>query len=123
LAALSDARRLLVPAQGVRRSADEAGADVTTLVDLLARIEAYDAALERLYTLLVASNGAVTDEIRAAYADVEAAQASLPLDDDALRVIVSDLAGPAMTAALVDVETQRGLLADAVAARPDTMGG
>ncbi len=123
LAALSDARRLLVPAHAVRRSAEEAGADVSTLVDLLARLDAYDAALERLYTLLVASNGAVTDGIRAAYAQVEAAQASLPLDDDALRVIVSDLAGPAITAALVDIEAHRGLLADAVAARPDTVGG
>ena len=73
--------------------------------------------------LLVASDGQVTDEVRAAYAEVEAAQASLPQDQDALKVVVSDLAGPAITAALVDIEQQRGLLADAVAARPDTSGG
>lgn len=123
LAALADARRLLVPAHAVRRTADEAGADVSTLDDLLARLDTYDQALERLWTLLVASSGVVTDEIRAVYTEVKAAQASLPLDDDALRVIVSDLAGPAITAALVDIETHRGLLADAVAARPDTTGG
>jgi hypothetical protein len=123
LGALEDALALLAPARGVRAAADRAGADVSTIDDLLARVDAYDAALELLWTLLVASDGQVTDEVRAAYAEVEAAQASLPQDHDALKVVVADLAGPAMTAALVDIEQQRGLLADAVAARPDTSGG
>jgi hypothetical protein len=104
----------------VRATADEAGADVSTLDDLLARLDAYDAALTRLYTLLQASGGAVTDEIRVAYEDVGAAQESLPLNQDALRTVVADLGGQAITAALVDMEAQRALLADAVAARPDT---
>lgn len=120
---LREAQRLLQSAHAVRRSADDAGADVATLADLLDRLDAYDRALERLWSLLIASGGAVTDEVRTAYAEVEAAQASLPLSDDALRLIVSDLAGPAITAALVDMEAQRQLLADAVAARPDTGGG
>ena len=123
IVALEDARRLLVAARAVREAADQAGADVSTLDDLLARADTYDAALQRLWTLLVASDGQVTDEVRAAYAEVEAAQASLPQDQDALKVVVSDLAGPAITGALVDIEQQRGLLADAVAARPDTSGG
>lgn len=122
LAALEDAQRLLVPARAVRRTADEAGADVTTLDDLLARLDAYDQALTQLYTLLQASGGDVTDDIRAAYEAVGAAQASLPLDQDALSIVVSDLAGQAITAALVDIESQRGLLEAAVAARPDADG-
>lgn len=123
ISAITDGRRLLVPAHAVRASAEEAGADVSTLTDLLARLDAYDDALQRLYTLLVASNGEVTDAIRAVYDEVGAAQASLPLDDDALTLIVSDLAGPAITASLVAIGSQRDLLADAVAARPDTEGG
>ena len=72
---------------------------------------------------MVATDGQVTDEVRAAFAEMEAAQASLPLNEDALMVIVSDLAGPSITAILLDIEQQRGLLADAVAARPNASGG
>lgn len=122
LAALQDAQRRLVAARAVRATADEAGADVTTLDDLLSRLDAYDAALTRLYTLLRASDGAVTEEVREAYEDVGAAQGSLPLDQDALTTIVADLGGRTITAALVDIEAQRALLADAVAARPVTDG-
>lgn len=123
IAALGDARRLLVPARAVRTTAEEAGSDVSTIDDLLARLDTYDDALGRLYQLLVDSGGVVTDQIRDVYDEVGAAQASLPRNEDALRVVVSDLAGPPVTAALVGIETQRGLLADAVAARPDTGGG
>ena len=69
------------------------------------------------------SQGTVTDEVRTAYGDVGAAQESLPLDTDALSIVVSDLAGQAITAALVDIEAQRALVAGAAAARPDTDGG
>ncbi|MET0773233.1 MAG: hypothetical protein ABWZ82_09125 [Candidatus Limnocylindrales bacterium] len=123
IVALEDSRRLLVAARAVREAADQAGADVSTIDDLLARLEAYDSALERLWTLLVETDGQVTDEVRAAFAAVEAAQGSLPLTEDALTVVVSDLAGPAIMATLQEIEQQRGLLADAVAARPDTGGG
>lgn len=122
LAALEDARRLLVPARAVRESAAKAGADVGTLDDLLVRLDTYDEALIRLYTLLGTSGETVTDEVRAAYAEVGAAQASLPRDDGALRAVVSDLAGRAITATLVDIETQRDLIAAAVAGRPDASG-
>ncbi len=123
ISAIEEARRLLLPARAVRNGADDAGKDVSTLDDLLARLDTYDDALGRLYALLVASDGAVTDQVRTAYDEVRAAQASLPRDQDALMVIVADLAGPAVTAALVEIETQRGLLADAVAARSDTDAG
>lgn len=123
LAALEDAQRSLVPARAVRQTANEAGADVSTLDDLLARLDAYDRALTRLYTLLPASGGTVTDEIRTAYEDVGAAQGSLPRNTDALSIVVSDLAGQAITAALVDIESQRALVAGAAAARPDADGG
>jgi len=120
LAGLEEAQRLLGTARAIRGTADEAGADVSTLDDLLARLDAYDAALTHLYTLLQASGGTVTDEIRTAYADVGAAQESLPLNQDALQIVVADLGGQAIQAALVDMEAQRGLLANAVAARPST---
>ncbi len=118
LEAIQDARRLLAPAHAVREVANEAGADVSILSDLLARLDTYDKALEKLWTLVTQTQGQVTDEVRSAYAEVEAAQASLPLNQDALKVIVSDLAGPAITAILLDIEQQRGLLAEAVEARP-----
>lgn len=120
--ALADAQRLLVPARAVRETADRAGADVTTLDDLLARLDTYDDALTRLYALLEASDGVVTDKIRGVYGEVEDAQAALPADQAALRVVVSDLAGPAVTSALLDIETARGMLEAAVDARPDASG-
>jgi hypothetical protein len=123
IATLATAQRALVPARAVRQTADRAGADVSTLDELLLRLDTYDDALRRLYLLLLASRGVVTDGIRGVYQEVEAAQASLPLNQDALDLIVSDLAGPAITAALVSIEDHRAVLADAVAARPDASGG
>ena len=123
ISSLEDAQRALVPARAVRDAADAAGADVGTLDELMVRLDTYDDALRRLYLLLIASRGVVTDGIRDVYAEVEAAQASLPLNQDALDLIVSDLAGPAVTAALVTIEDQRAALADAVAARPDAGDG
>ena len=52
LAALEDAQALLRQAHGVRDTAHKAGLDVSTLDDLLDRLDTYDAALVDLYTLL-----------------------------------------------------------------------
>ena len=122
LTALADAQRLLAPARSVRETAERAGADVATIDDLLARLDTYDDALTRLYTLLEASGGTVTDEIRGVYGEVEDAQAALPRDQDALMIVVSDLAGPSVTSALLDIEAARGTIQAAVDERPDTSG-
>ncbi len=107
---LVEAQRLLVPAHAVAATAARAGSDVATLQDLLDRMDTYDAALVDLYTLLQTSDGKVTNEVRDAYAEVEAAQESLPVTEDALVISVSDLAAAAITRALLDIESARGQL-------------
>jgi hypothetical protein len=119
ITALADAQRLLVPARAVRETANKAGADVSTLDDLLARFDTYDDVLGRLYTKLQASGGVVSDDIRLVYGQVQDAQTALPENQDALRLVISDLAGPTVTSALLDIETARGMLEAAVDARPD----
>ena len=103
-------RALLRQAHGVRDSANKAGLDVSTLDDLLDRLDTYDAALVDLYTILEASNGETTDASRAALARVNAAQESLPTDQAAMVIIISDLAGPTITPVLLSIESARGAL-------------
>ncbi|MBX3031794.1 MAG: hypothetical protein KF809_16725 [Chloroflexi bacterium] len=118
---LADARRQLAVAQAIAATADEAGAEVTTLTDLLDRLDAYDAALVTLYTRLQASGGTVDDPVREAYAAVERTQGELPETNDALVISVSDLAAAAITRSLLDIETARGQLHAALdAAAPAT---
>jgi hypothetical protein len=118
LAALTEAQRLLVPARAAREAAHKAGLDVTTLDDLLDRVDAYDTALTDLYTSLRASDGVETAESRAALERVNAAQESLPADQTAMVVVLSDLAGPTITPILLSTETARGTLEAALAAQP-----
>ena len=122
LGVLDDAQRLLVPVRAVREVAAKAGLDVTTLDDLLARIDDYDQSLIALYANLQASGGETTNESRAALARVEAAQASLPEDQSALVVIVSDMAGPTITPVLLSIESARGALEAALDAEPQPSG-
>ena len=109
----------------VRELANGQGADVSTLDDLLDRIEEYDAALTELYTSMRGSGGETTAASRAAEARVAAAQESLPEDQTAMVVIMSDLAGPAITPALLRIESTRGLLEVAlpVEVEPSDRGG
>ena len=66
LAALGEAAAPLITVRTVREVANSQGADVSTLDDLLDRIEEYDAALTELYASLRESGGDTTVASRAA---------------------------------------------------------
>ncbi len=118
LTALDDAQGLLRQAHGIRDTADKGGLDVSTLDDLLDRLDTYDAALVDLYTILDGSHGQTTPASEAALDRVNAAQESLPTDQAAMVLIVSDLAGPTITPILLSMEAARGALEAAVDAVP-----
>ena len=122
LAALHDAQGLLQQAHAVRDTAHAAGLDVSTLDDLLDRLDTYDAALVDLYTRLQASGGQATAASRAALDRVNAAQQQLPTDQSAMVVIISDLAGPTITPVLLSIESARGALQAALDAQPRPNG-
>ncbi len=122
LATLDQAKRQLVPAHAIREVARRAGADVATLDDLLDRVDTYDAALVDLYSSLRDSGGETTATTRAALDRVNAAQQSLPTDQTAMVVVMSDLVGPTITPILLSIESTRGALASAIAAEPQPSG-
>ncbi len=122
LAVLADAKRQLVPAHAVREVASKAGADVSTLDDLLVRVDAYDSALVDLYSALQDSGGQTNATTRAALDRVNAAQQSLPADQTAMVIVMSDLVGPTITPILLSIESARGALAAAIEAEPQPTG-
>lgn len=87
--------------------------DVATLDGWISRNRAIDAALRHLYTLLEASRGRVTPEVRTALAAVDAARASLPPDTRALVVILADIARGGLNQVVIAIEEARGRLAAA----------
>jgi len=87
-------------------------APVPTLDAWMVRAADYDAALRRLYELLEASGGQATVETQAALAGVRAAQAALPAESDAFVIIVTEVAEPGLTDALVAIERARGTVRD-----------
>lgn len=93
---------------------------ITTEVAILTRWidlnATYDAALRKTWTLLSKSKGKVTKAVRAAFAELTAAQAQLPPDSRAMVVIMADVARGGLNQAVISIEDARGLL-DA-AARP-----
>lgn len=90
--------------------------DHPTLDEWLGRSAAYSTALTTLYALLDDSGGEVTDEAAEALAEVERAQAALPVGEGAWVVIVNELAEPGMTEGLIGIERARGMLDEATAA-------
>ena len=78
---------------GLLRDALAATVDVGTLSTWIAEHTAYDTALRNLYIALLASNGAVTDPVRAAAAVEATTRAALPADTRMLTLILSDVAG------------------------------
>ncbi len=90
-------------------------ADVETLSSWIARNQAIDAALRKLYTTMVASGGVVNAEARTALDEVAAARQALPPDTRGLVVIMAELAQSGMNQAVIRIEQARGRLADAVA--------
>ncbi len=92
-------------------------ADVSTLTQWMDRQAAYDAALRRLYTVMLSSRGKVTSAVRAAFAAEEAAKAALPTSTKGIVVIMGAIAQGGLDRAVVDIEVARGSLAAALAAQ------
>lgn len=118
----NDALALLERANGPLREATDirdvlaTGRTTDTLDDLLARYRAYDAALAAMYAYIRDTGTRQGREFEALEAAVEQAQAALPTDTTAMRVIVAEAAGPPLTDALVAIEHVRGDILDALAA-------
>lgn len=108
LSSLTKAREALARATEVRDKAAAAGRDVSTLDGWAVRLADYDAALTRLYRLMVASGGISTPETQPALAQVDAAHAALPKNNDALVIIVDDIGGQDVTRGLLAIEEARG---------------
>jgi hypothetical protein len=84
--------------------------DVATLREWLNRNVAYDRALRRLYTALGDSAGRVTDEVRAAFAEEQAARDLLPRNTNPLEIIMNDVAQAGVNDALIAIDlTRQGL--------------
>jgi hypothetical protein len=114
---LGQAGAALDLARGAR---DELAAtnDVSTLDDVLDVYADYDATLVALYTAV--RDGAEQDSqrVRDLAAAVVAARERLPADETALREFVAGMAGAAIAAEVVDLETARGTVDEAVSNLP-----
>jgi hypothetical protein len=109
LALLEQAAAPLAQVGAIRDTlADEA--DVSTLDELLRRYADYDAALIALYAEVQRGGTQDSPEVAVLRAEVERTQAALPANNDALRVVVSDAAGPSVAAGLVVIEQARGVV-------------
>jgi len=91
-------------------------AEVTTLDEWLRRNERYDLALRTLYEALIASDGRVNDEVRAAFSEETAARADLPPDTRGLVLIIAEAGRGGLNNAVIDIETLRGRLFEAIEA-------
>ena len=107
----------------VQRDAMSATVDVTVLTTWIDRNAAYDAALGKVYALLVASKGKVTKAVTDAIAVQKAALAALPGDPRGLVLIMAEIARGGLNRAVISIEEAKGRLSDAVdaftAAAPD----
>ena len=112
---LDDAARPVTVATEIRNEL-AATADVATLDDLLGRYRAYDQALTALYEHFRDGGGQSGPRFRELQDAVEAAQNALPVDTSALSVVVAEAGSAPLTRALVDIETIRGDIVEAVAA-------
>jgi hypothetical protein len=107
---LSDAATSLRRLEDTSAGLKAHGFDVTTLDGWVLRLSDFDGSLVKLYTLLQASNGAMTAEASAALDQVNLAKAALPPDNAGLSVIVSDIGGQRITEALLAIERARGAI-------------
>ena len=87
---------------------------MSTLTNWIDRNAAYDAAVRRLYQALLSSKGRVTDKVRAAFADEQAARRALPADTRALVVIMSEIAQGGLNQAVISIEQARGKIGAAI---------
>ena len=99
---------------GSQRDAMSASVDVTVLNGWIDRNAAYDAALRKVYTLLIASKGKVTKPVQDAYDALKVALTNLPGDTRGLVIIMADLARGGLNEAVIKIEEAKGRLSDAV---------
>lgn len=92
--------------------------DVSALDDLLDAYADYDAALVALYTAVRDGEEQDSQRVRDLAAAVLAARERLPADETALREFVAGMAGAAIAAEVVDLETARGTVDEAVSNLP-----
>ena len=116
LAALTTPLATLDQAVAIRDQLAAGGIDTTTLDGWVGADRAYDLALQKVYGLLAASHGHVTQPLRTAIAALDQAKAALPPDTRALVVNVGDIASGGLTQALVDIDAARGALTAAALA-------
>ncbi|MEO8230408.1 MAG: hypothetical protein ABI628_11700 [Chloroflexota bacterium] len=109
LAGLDRADQALVTSRALR---DRLGltTDVAILTRWIDLNSAYDSALHKTWTLLSQSKGKVTAAVKAAFAELTAAQARLPPDSRALIVIMADVARGGLNQAVISIEDARGRL-------------
>jgi hypothetical protein len=91
--------------------------DVATLTTWIDRNAAYDAALRTLYQALQDADGEISDAIRTAFDEEQAARERLPVDTRPLVVIMADVAQGGLNQAVISIEETRGELADALEAQ------
>ncbi len=125
-AALGKAARYADAVKQLETSADKLGlarserdtmsatVDTGVLTSWIDRNAAYDAALGKVYTLLIASKGKVTKPVQDAYDALKVAQAALPGDTRGLVVIMSDIARGGLNEAVISIEEAKGRLSDAI---------
>jgi hypothetical protein len=113
LTALERADRAIADARTMRDQL-AATVDVTTLDQWLARSEAYDKALRRLYDAVVAANGRTTRAVREALAAEEAAKDRLPPDTRSLVLIMSEIGLGGLNDAAISIEQAHGDLVEAL---------
>jgi hypothetical protein len=92
--------------------------DVSTLNDLLSRYAAYDAALTDLYTALRDGASLDSPQVQRLSAMVDQAEAGLPGDTNALKVVVADASGGSVAEGVVNIEEARGKVTEAVSRLP-----
>ena len=118
--AVSDTRLTYARAQ---RDAMSATVDVAVLTTWIDRNAAYDTALGKVYSLLLASKGKVTKAVQDAIDAQKVALAALPGDTRGLVLIMAEIARGGLNRAVISIEEAKGRLSDAVdafaAASPD----
>jgi hypothetical protein len=84
--------------------------DVGTLTTWLDLNAEYDTALRRLYDAVIASKGAVTPEVLAAFDAEAVARKRLPSDTKALVIILEEIGRGGLNEAVIAIEEARGRL-------------
>ena len=95
----------------------------TTDVDILSRWidrnATFDAAVRKVWTMLVKSKGKINKDVRTAFDELRIAQAALPPDSRAMIIIMAEVARGGLNQAVIAIEEARGRLSAAT----DAIGG